>query len=135
MMFQFKFQHGIFHFFCAPKTFVVVNFTGIGNQFTLCWKISSDKIRVNSYTMTSHATTRLQDANPRMFVGKIDKFPHIDTGLVTNQGKFIRKGYLYIPTGILRQFAHFSSTTVGSMKCSLHELRIKSNGLIGRFRI
>lgn len=104
VMLQLKLQHNVLHFFRTPERLIVVDISCIRNQFTLCRKISCDKIRVNSDAMTTHTATWLQNVHSRMLVGKIDKLPHINTCLVANQRKFIRKGNLYITTGIFCNF-------------------------------
>lgn len=85
--------------------------------------------------MTSYTATGLQDIYTRMLVGKVNKFPNIDTSLVADKRKFIGKSYLYIATGVLRQLTHFRCTAVSLVKCALHKLRIECYCLFGRFRI
>src|SRR5690606_41077279 len=67
-----------------------------------------------------------------MLVGKTNKLPGVNPRFVTNQRKRVGKGNLNVTASALSQFAHFGSSSVGTMQLAFDELLIKLTSLLRR---
>ena len=81
--------------------------------------------------MAPDTATRLKDVHPRMLVGQLDKFPHIDTRTVADDAELVGKGNLGVAAAVLRQFAEFCSLTIGGVQGAGDEMAVE---LLGMFR-
>ena len=109
------------YFVRTPVGLIIIGFAGALDELCLFGIVGNDEPGIYGYAMPPYTATGLQDIDAGMLVGKLYQLPYIDAGLVTDHGKFIGKGYLGITRRVLRQFAHFGRTGIGTVQPALYE--------------
>ena len=84
-MLQLKLEHGTLYLLGTPEALVVVDITCCSDNLTLGRIVGCDEIGVYSNTVSTYATTWLQDVYTRMLIGEVDEFPYVDASLVADE--------------------------------------------------
>ena len=66
-----------------------------------------------------------------MVVGKLNGFPHIDSHLIGNQGKFVGEGDVDVPIRVLRQLDQFRCGRCGQQAFAFNGDLVKLLGALG----
>src|SRR5574341_117526 len=121
------------YFFKDKVWLRIIDLTRLINEQSQFWSSFYEEPRIHADAMPADARSRVKNVNARMAICHADGFPNIHAEFFGKPGEFIGKRDIYVSSGVLHQFDHFSCGGLCFDDFTFDKCRVEVSPGCGRF--